>query len=348
MDTKRTIPRAPTLNDVAQIAGVSVSTAARVLRQSSYPVDQALQEKVKAAALAIGYVPNLLARNLRGGSATTVGLIVGDIRDPYYGEIASSITERAESEHGMLAIVCNMQRDPVLELSYCKQLWEHRVGGLILAGGGFDQWSYLAELSELVPQIVKSGVMVATLSPRSLAVEKFTVDNRLVGELAANALIEKGHRRIGIILGPLKNEVTQQRLAGVSNRCTEMGVGFSVVHTDYSPESGARAMGQLMEELPGLTGVIAGSYLTAMTAIAKLAESGLNVPGNVSVVGIGSLRARPWYKPELTTIDLGLASCGAGALDLIAARIKGNADPEWRGQLPLFLEGTTLAPPPSR
>jgi LacI family transcriptional regulator len=226
-------------------------------------------------------------------------------------------------------------------------LWEHRVGGLILAGGGFDQWSHLSELTQLIPQIVKSGVSVATLSPRSLTVEKFAVDNRLVGEMAARALVEKGHRRIGIILGALKNEITQQRLAGVTHVCTQNGVGFAVVHTDYSSDSGAHAVKQLLRELPGLTGLVAGSYLTAMTAISQLIDMGLSVPDDISVVGIGSLKARPSSKPQLTTVDLMLSNCGAAALDLIAARIKGHPDPEWGGQAPQFIPGTTLAAPPS-
>lgn len=337
--------RTHTLADVARLAGVSVSTAARVLRGSKYPVAPELREKVNLVAQEIGYVPNLLARSLRGGAATTVGLVVGDILDPYYGEIASSITKHAESQHSMLAIVCNMQRDPVLELRYCKQLWEHRVGGLILAGGGFDQWSQLGELIQLVPQIVKSGVSVTTLSPRGLSVESFSVDNRLVGEMAAASLVEKGHRRIGVILGPLKNEVTQQRLTGVAKVCTQNGVGFSVVHTDYAPESGARAIDQLLKELPNVTGIVAGSYLTAMTAISRLAESGLDVPSDVSVVGIGSLRSPSCYRPQLTTVDLRLAECGQAALDLIAARIKRRPDPDWNERMPLMVEGTTLAAP---
>lgn len=339
---------APTLNDVAERAGVSVSTAARVLRGSSYPVGADLQEKVREAARSIGYVPNMLARNLRGGGSTIVGLVVGDIVDPYYGEIASAITERAESEHSLLAIVCNMQRDPILELRYCKQLWEHRVGGLILAGGGFDQWSHLAELTDLIPQIVKSGVVVTTLSPRSLPVPRFSVDNYTVGKMAAEQLVAAGHRRVGIILGQLKNEVTQQRLAGATQVCAQNGVGYGVVHTDYSADSGAEAISQLLREWPGLTGVVAGSHQTAVTAIARLTEMGLSVPGDLSVVAIGSTRSRSSFMPQISAIDLRLSTCGTAALDHIASRLKGLPEPEPADEKPVIVEGSTLAPPPVR
>src|SRR5690606_34745341 len=102
------IPRSPTLADVAKKAGVSVSTAARALGTSRYRVHPGMKQMVLAAAEELGYVPNMLARSLRGGAPTTVGIVLGDILDPYYGEIASVITTQSESAHSMLAIVCNM------------------------------------------------------------------------------------------------------------------------------------------------------------------------------------------------------------------------------------------------
>ncbi len=116
-----------TLVEVAKAAGVSVSTAGRVLRDADYHVDPALGERVREAAARLGYVANVLARSLRGGTPGLVGLIVGDMLDPYYAEIAEAVTQHAESTHGLLALVCNMQRDPLLEIKYCRQLWEHRV-----------------------------------------------------------------------------------------------------------------------------------------------------------------------------------------------------------------------------
>src|SRR5262249_8391733 len=125
--------RSPTIIDVAREADVSVSTAARVLRRSGYPVKLALQNRVRKAAAKIGYVPNLLARNLRGGDHPFVGLIVGYMHDPFFGAIAQAVTDQANAE-SLMAIVSNMQRNPQLEIELCQRLWEHRVAGLILSG----------------------------------------------------------------------------------------------------------------------------------------------------------------------------------------------------------------------
>ena len=141
-----------TLHDVAQAAGVSVSTAARVLRGSDYPVADELQQRVRAAAERLRYVPNLLAKRLRGGAHPSIGLIVGNMLDPYFGEIAQAVTVAAQ-RRSLLAIVANMQRDPQLELGMIRELWEHRVNGLILAGGGFDQITHKNDLASILRQV---------------------------------------------------------------------------------------------------------------------------------------------------------------------------------------------------
>jgi LacI family transcriptional regulator len=311
--------RPPTLQDVARRAEVSTSTAARVLRGTDQSVNAALRERVRSAAREIGYVPNVLARSLRGGGPRMVGLVVGDMLDPYYGAIADAVTRHAESAHGMIALVCNMQRDPLLELRYCHQMWEHRVAGLILAGGGFDQWSHLDRLAQVVEQMTRSGIIVTTLSPRNLPVPTFCVDNVEVGELAAEHLVDAGHRRIGIVLGPVQNEVTQLRLHGVSRRLAAAGVGFRILHTDYTAEAGAKAMHALLACDPTLTGFIGGSDAMATGMVNWLRGAGYAVPRQISVVGIGGTQLAQLCRPRLVTVDVSLAESGRAALDFIAA-----------------------------
>ena len=103
---------APTLVDVARAAGVSVSTAGRVMRDDGWPVDPEMRDRVRETAAQLGYVPNIAARTLRVGAPALVGLVAGNMLDPYYGEIAEAVTRHAEAAHPMMAMVCNMQRDP--------------------------------------------------------------------------------------------------------------------------------------------------------------------------------------------------------------------------------------------
>jgi LacI family transcriptional regulator len=337
--------KVPTLVDVARSAGVSVSTAGRVLRDAEYRVDPALGERVRAAAARVGYVPNVAARSLRGGAPKLVGLIVGDMLDPYYAEVAEAVTQRAESSHGLLALVCNMQRDPLLEIKYCRQLWEHRVAGLVLAGGGFDQWTHLGQLTALVDQMRSAGVAIATLSPRNLSAPVFSVDNVAVGRVLAEAVVRRGHRAVGVLMGPPQSEVTQQRLRGIAGVLTQSGVRMSVHHGEYMATSGALAAEHMLGSDLGITCLIVGSDTMALGALEKLQAMGKRVPQDIALASIGHARIPNPRGQRLTTVDIGLLECGRAALDFIstAARARPPAAEGWAFQ-PRLIEGDTLPP----
>jgi LacI family transcriptional regulator len=342
-ERRRRVGSAPTLADVAARAEVSVSTAARVLRNPDTTVDPALAARVRVAAEELDYVPNVLARTLRGGGPTMVGLVVGDMLDPYYGAIAESITEAAESEHSMVAIVSNMQRSPELELKHCRQLWGHRVSGLILAGGGFDQWTHFAEFERMVTQIRSSGVAVVSLSPRGVDLPTFCVDNVRVGALMAERLLADGHRRIGVLVGPARGEVTQQRLRGATAAIEAAGGEFVAEHGDYSAAAGAQLIRKVIADHPELTGFVAGSDSMAIGVIAGLTAAGLRVPEDVSVVSTGNTQMAGWSSPPLTTVDVRLADCGRAALSYVAAHVGQARKPAARALVPRLVEGGSVA-----
>jgi LacI family transcriptional regulator len=295
------------------------------------------------AADELKYVPNVLARTLRGGGPTMVGLIVGDMLDPYYGAIAESITEAAESEHSMVAIVSNMQRSPELELKHCQQLWGHRVSGLILAGGGFDQWTHFAEFERTVTQIRSSGVAVVSLSPRGVDLPTFCVDNVRVGALMAETLVAAGHRRIGVLVGPPRSEVTQQRLRGATEVIEAAGGEHVVEHGDYSSAAGAQLIGKVLADHPELTGFVVGTDTMAIGVIAGLKSAGLRVPADVSVVSTGNTHMAGWASPPLTTVDVRLAECGRAALSYVAAHVGQGKRAPARVLVPRLVEGGSVA-----
>jgi LacI family transcriptional regulator len=313
----------PTLVDVAREAGVSVSTAGRVLRDGSWPVDAELKERVLAAADRLSYVPNLMARTLRAGRPALVGLVVGNMLDPYYGEIAEAITRHAEASSTMLAMVCNMQRDPVLELKYCRQLWEHRVSGLILAGGGFDQITHHDKFVTILDQMTRNGVVVTTLSPRGIVAPVFSVDNEMVGKMAARELLEHGHRHIGIMVGRILNEVRKTRLHGMITAIREAGATCYVAEPEAEGEPDT-SVDALLTKNPEITGIIASSNLISMGIIDGVRRTGRSVPDDISIVGIGNTRLAEWSMPKLTHVDLSLQACGHAALDFIAASVAGE------------------------
>lgn len=331
----------PTLVDVARAAGVSVSTAGRVMRASGWPVDPALTERVRAAAAQLGYVPNMLARTLRAGAPGLVGLVAGDMLDPYYGEIAEAVTRHAESAHRMLALVCNMQRDPVLELNYCRQLWEHRVAGLILAGGGFDQLTHYDEFAAAIKQMGQSGVVVTTIGPRGLDVPSFSVDNTLVGRIAAAELVSHGHRHVGIVTGQVRNEVRRQRLAGIVDTLEAAGVRYAV-SLPTTRDDPDLAVTTLLAANPDITGLIATTHMMSMRVVSGVRRSGRSVPKDVSVVAIGNAKLVEWSTPRLTYVDLNLEACSRAALDYIAAKVGGTAPEPADIRQPVLMPGESV------
>jgi LacI family transcriptional regulator len=336
--------RDPTLVDVARQAGVSVSTAGRVLRDGGWPVDPLLRERVRETALQLGYVPNVLARTLRSGGTALVGLVAGNMLDPYYGEIAEAVTRHAEAAHPMLAMVCNMQRDPLLELKYCRQLWEHRVAGLILAGGGFDQVTHRTQLAVIIEQMKKSGVVVTLLSPRDLDAPQFCVDNRLVGEMAAAELIRHGHRRVGIAIGRVQNLVRRQRLEAMVATFDAAGVRHTILEPT-EPSAPETAVSDLLAANRDITGLVASTHMISMGIINEVLRVGLAVPRDISVVAIGNAKLLEWSTPRLTHIDLNLEACGRAALDFIAARASGAPQAAQTAILPRLITGDSVIAP---
>jgi LacI family transcriptional regulator, galactose operon repressor len=320
-------PITTTIADVAREAGVSVSTAARVLRGSSYPVAEALSKRVHDAALRLGYVPNLLARNLRSAGRGTgaLGLIVGDMREPYYGEIAAVVTAEAFAASS-LAVVANMHRDPVLEIGQCRKLWEHRINGLILAGGGFDQMTYAGELKALIASLQRSGVVVVSLSERNLDLPRFSADNEAVGRLLAEEALRLGHARIGIAAGPAGSYVTQARLRGIRSVLAPAGIAPRLVHTVFSREGALRAAEELMTVSPDLTMILATSDTLAIGTSAWLQAKGLRVPNDISVLGSGNTSHCQIASPAMSSVDIALEACCRAAVRYIVAR--------WAGETP--------------
>ena len=315
--------RYPTLLDIAGRADVSVATVGRALQENPMSrVSPEIVERVRVIAEEFGYVPNAAARTLRGAPPTTVGLIIGDMLDPYFGQIGAAVTEEANSL-AKLALVANMQRDPVRELEWCERLWHHRVGGLILAGGGFDQQTYRSELKVLLERMVRSGTKVIALSPRNLDIPFISVDNSQVGRLAAHRVLHAGHRRVGLVFGP-ESLATRERVIAIEEHLANAGAQWTRVSGGYSASTGAEAADFFMQSPHPPTVIISGSDSIAVGCQQRLYELGYSVPADVSVTSIGSTILGRMATPRIASIDLKTTEAGRAAVRHLFA---GEADP---------------------
>jgi len=348
MKKKDENPRAATLIDVARLAGVSVSTAARVLRNAAYPVTDVMRERVQVAARHVGYVPNQLARSLRGAETTYIGLIVGNMQEPYFGSIAEAVTDEARLLPG-IAIVSNMQRNPRLELELCKQLWEHRVKGLILAGGSYDQRTHHAELQALLSSMTQANVAIASMAERDLDIPTFAEDNEQVGICMANSVLSKGHREIGLVFGSRKSLTTQQRLKGINKEKRQFDAVIHQSIGDYSFNSAGTAAEDLIRKHPGITAFLCGTDSMAVGAMQRLQQLGFRIPEDISIVGIGNTNYAQLVSPRLSSVDINLSMWARRAVRFIGSRLRGAPaapGPEDTADgRPLSVSGSTICPP---
>jgi LacI family transcriptional regulator len=305
--------RAPTLYDVARHAGVSLATASRVVNGSERGVGAQLREKVLRSAESLGYVANAQAQALARASTSTVGVIVHDISDPYFTEIALGAMAEADAG-GRLVTVCNTYGDPLREQRYVALLHAQRVAALVLAGSGHVDPELDAGLAAQVRSFQAGGGRVAMVGRHAIAADCVTPDNRGGGERLGRALLELGHRRIGVVSGPPGRTTTEDRLAGLAAALGAASV--DVVPGDFGRDGGARGAAALLDRGAGLTAIVAASDQAAIGALSVLRGRGLAVPGDVSLFGFDDVPAARDVTPALSTVQVPLRELGATAMRL--------------------------------
>jgi LacI family transcriptional regulator len=315
--------RQVSLAEVARRSGVSVATASRVLNpDSAYPVSEPTRARVLDAASALNYTPNQAARTLRNRRGRTIGVIVHDVRDPYFSHCLRGVTDEA-SKAGYLTMICNSDRLARVELDYVRTLIEQRVAGIVFIGGEITEPGYRGELARLVARVRAYGGEVVALAPRSDRWLAELPDNRGGAEDATRHLLELGHRRIAFIDGPENLLTSAERRVGYVKALEDAGVPFEpslVLPGDFSRDAGIAAVRRLLESGPGFTAVFAANDEMAMGALHELRTRGIGVPSEVSIVGFGDLPHVGWLDPPLTTVAVPMWELGAaGTSRLLAA-----------------------------
>lgn len=303
---------AGSLADVARQAGVSIATASRALNGSRHPVSDHVRERVMKAATEIGYAPSALARALVTRRSRIIGLIVGDIVDPYFAEItrgAEDVAHRA----GYLTIVCNADRTPTTELAYLRLLRDYHAEGVIFAGGGLVTEPDGEVLAAAVDRVRDEGIRVVTLAARPFTSIQVSVDNRAACYDITSYLCSLGHRRICYVEGPAGLTTTVDRLAGFRAAMADAGLPDDLLQPgnfDYASGQQA-ALGMIGRALPDA--ILAANDESAIGVLTTLRQAGVDVPADVSVAGIDDTRASRFV--DLTTVSIPMYELGA-----IAAR----------------------------
>lgn len=312
------------LKQIAEKAGVSLATASRVLSGSTYPVKQELRQRVLDVAADLDYVPNAKARSLLLGDTSMVGVIVGDVSDPFFSGMIGGI-HAAASGTGYMVTIANTYRDPEAEAEAIRALHAQRVDVLIIAGSGLSDPEQQQDLVRRVRSYVRSGKS-AVLVGRHDLVEDFPVsrvllDNARAAESMAQHLHDLGHRRVALMTGNEALASTQDRTEGFRK---VLGDGLVLVPVDATRDGGHAGALRILEEHPDVTAMASTADQMAIGALVALREQGIDVPGQMSVAGFNDIAISKDFVPSLTSVHLPLAEIGQTAFELGINAVKGD------------------------
>jgi len=341
-------PRSETsLRDVARLAGVSPSTASRVVSGSDHPVSAESRARVLDAAQRLRFQPNRLARALATARSQTIGVIVHDVADPYFAQIIRGL-EDVIGDHDHALFVASSDRDPVTELACLRAFQSHQVDAIVLAASGIAEPEHLDAVADLFDHFVNRGGFVVSLSENPYPSPGIRIDNHGVAATATRHLIELGHRRIAYLTGPSELFVSRVRLEGYRSALGAAGIEFDpglVFDGGFTLDGGRKAIGQL-PKADGVTGIVGAIDLMAVGAIRGLVDHGLRVPEDMSVIGIDDINFTEYAPVPLTSVHVPLTELGRMGGRLVMTLLQGG-EPESDVIPHRLIERESTGPPPT-
>ncbi len=303
---------AVTIREVAVAADVSVGTVSNVLNRPN-SVAPETRQRVQQAIDALGFVRHAGAALMRGGRARTIGLVVLDVRNPYFTELARGV-EDAARESGHLLILCNSDEDAAQERGYLEVLEEQRVAGVLI--------SPVDENAEVLDTLRERGTSVVLLERRRRGYCSVRVDDAGGGSLAAEHLLALGHRNLLFVSASLAIQQYADRLAGVRQALARGGLAEADCPVLELGAFGTAAEGRdasrvLTADYPAVTGVICGNDLLALGLVAGLVSQGIKVPEEISVVGYDDIELARQSALPLTTVSQPKIELGRTAAQLL-------------------------------
>ena len=321
----------PTVNDVAQRAGVSFATAARALGGYGYVSDRS-RERVERAAAELDYRRNDVARALASGSTRTVGLVVGDIENPYFAAASRGVAAVLEPA-GYTLLLANSDEDPERERQAI-DVFSTRVDALVLSPArSFDKHR---------TRDVGKPLVLLDRTVRGLDVDSVGVDNAEAAATAVAHLAGMGHRRIGVVASPSDISSTADRLRGFRAALRRAGIdpdpALEAATRDHAgdPEDAALALlDRPASERP--TAVFTTENVVTGGTLRAVRRLGLRVPDDLSIVAFDDTDWLPLMDPPITVVRQPVVDLGRRAATLLLERLDGASGPGRRAVLPTEL-----------
>lgn len=303
-----------TIREVAKLAGVSPATVSRVMNGTA-KVDDEKKNRVLDAINKTGFQPNQLARALFKNSSGLVGLIVPNIDNPFFSELAKIIEESAFNR-GYHIVLCSSGNNTDKEQSNIRMLSQMKADGIILITNGEHTEQMLQEVD--MPVVVVDRHM--TDGGEIAFIES---DNYHGGNLATQHLYDCGCRNIVCLRGPQEFTSGRLRYNGYKDICEKYNLQEMYIDTEYSFEAGVKAAELMLEKYPHVDGIVAANDIVAISTYKVLKSKGIRVPEDIQLVGFDDIRFSSLMTPELTTIRQPISKMGQLAVDIICNYAEG-------------------------
>ncbi|MBQ8406912.1 MAG: LacI family DNA-binding transcriptional regulator [Clostridia bacterium] len=316
-----TASKKTTIKDVAKKAGVSVTTVSLVLNGKGISVPESTKERIYRAAEELRYTPNFTARSLVMGRTNMIGVVVPAVTNVFFAELVRSL-QKEFSFYGYDIVLCNNEETAEKDSKYISLLAGKNIDGLIVAPGAESlSENKVDELKETLSKLHIPYLFldryVAEFAPR------VSVDNRRSAYVLADYLLKKGHKKIGVITGPMQLNSSFNRLKGFRERFAEEGLDIDedkVFVGRYDVESGEKAAQELLKT--DVTAICAFSDMQAYGVYKKVKELGKRVPEDISVVGFDDNVYSSLLDKPLTTMRQPIDELAAAAVEIMTALIE--------------------------
>ncbi|EKN63245.1 LacI family DNA-binding transcriptional regulator [Schinkia azotoformans] len=307
-----------TIYDVAKEANVSIATVSKVINNTGR-ISEKTKKKVLNVMKKLDYQPNIMASALMGKQTKTIGLLIPDLANPFFAELARSIEDRGH-EFGYNLVICSTDYKEEKENKYISLLKRKSVDGFILASG----FENLGKVEQLVKEDFPVAIVARDFP--MFPVNTVALDDFMGGYLAASYLIDLGHENIGIIARDVWSN--RERIRGFKQALDENQLTFPT-DFEYIEKMSHIIQGKNMtikylKSLNPPTAIFACNDLLAIGAIQAIKEMGMNVPEHVSVIGFDNTIIATIVEPPLTTIAQPIQNMGKEVMDLMISQINGE------------------------
>lgn len=315
--------KASTLKDVADKLGISVSTVSRAVHNKEY-VKEETRELVLQALKEYNYIPNEIARSLKAQSSMTIGVVIPDICEVFFGEIIKGI-DSILAPCGYTIIVADTNESKTNEKKYLEMLYQKRIDALVLA---------TVDLSgESVKQFLTSGIPVVFIDniPKLSQIDTITIDNRLASNIAVKALSEAGHKQIATIIGSTEETTGHERMQGYEEGLELWGIPYYqelVRFGNYKEKDGFACMESLLnqrKEHP-FTSVYVTSEMMTFGAIKAIRSHGLRIPEDISLIGFDIHDKAGLVSPSIATIRQPEMLIGKRSGEMLLRRLRAGKE----------------------